>query len=164
MEIPVPEPSDEAASTPSVSTWLEQRQAGDTAAAQPLWKRYFARLVTLAHQRLSPQPRQHSDAEDVALSAFHSFYDALAHGRYPVLAAHVSEAPRPLRACWPEVPADLEAVALRGLAKAPAQRFATVDALEAALRQCACAGQWTERQARAWWQMAGMTTTGDTMW
>jgi hypothetical protein len=34
---------------PSVSTWLRLLRAGDPAAAQPLWERYYADLVRLAH-------------------------------------------------------------------------------------------------------------------
>jgi hypothetical protein len=35
----------------SVSRWLGQLQAGDAAAAQPLWERYFGQLVQLARTR-----------------------------------------------------------------------------------------------------------------
>jgi len=36
----------------SVTGWLARLQAGDDTAAQPLWERYFLRLVTLARSRL----------------------------------------------------------------------------------------------------------------
>jgi hypothetical protein len=32
----------------SVTRWIDQLQAGDLAAAQPLWERYFQLLVELA--------------------------------------------------------------------------------------------------------------------
>src|SRR5437868_5499875 len=36
----------------SISRWIGDLKAGDAAAAQPLWERYFARLVQLARKRL----------------------------------------------------------------------------------------------------------------
>ena len=74
-----------------------------------------------------------------------------------VLAAHLYEPPAPPSRHRPEVAADLEAVVLRCLAKAPADRFPDVASLEAALGACACAGQWSPAEAAAWWRsMAGV--------
>src|SRR4051812_21420646 len=72
----------------SVTLWLGALRAGDLDAAQPLWERYFAQLVRLARARLRAIPRAGADAdeEDAALSAFDSFCDGAAHGRYPRLA------------------------------------------------------------------------------
>jgi hypothetical protein len=56
----------------SVTTWVEQLRAGDHAAAQRLWQRYFPRLVGLARRRLQGVSRRAADEEDVAFSAFHS--------------------------------------------------------------------------------------------
>jgi DNA-directed RNA polymerase specialized sigma24 family protein len=70
----------------SVSHWLDRLQAGDHAAAQPLWEVYFQRLVALARARLQGAPRQAADEEDVALSAFASFCRGAAQGRFPQLA------------------------------------------------------------------------------
>jgi DNA-directed RNA polymerase specialized sigma24 family protein len=70
----------------SVSHWLGQLQAGDHAAAQPLWERYFQRLVGLARKKLQNAPRRAADEEDVALSAFDSFCRGAAGGRFPQLA------------------------------------------------------------------------------
>src|SRR5262249_27764786 len=56
------------------------------AAAQPLWERYFARLVGLARARLHGATRRARDEEDVALSAFDSFCRHAAAGRFPRLA------------------------------------------------------------------------------
>jgi DNA-directed RNA polymerase specialized sigma24 family protein len=67
----------------SVTFWLDQLQAGDKGAAQPLWERYFARLVGLARQRLLGVRRTAVDEEDVALSAFNSFCLATEQGRFP---------------------------------------------------------------------------------
>jgi len=66
----------------SVTTWIGLMKAGDAAAASQLWARYFARLVELARDRLRGLPRRASDEEDVALSAFHSFWQAVGEGRF----------------------------------------------------------------------------------
>jgi DNA-directed RNA polymerase specialized sigma24 family protein len=70
----------------SVTDWIGRLQAGDQAAARPLWERYFRRLVGLARQNLQGAPRGAADEEDVALSAFASFCRAVAQGRFPRLA------------------------------------------------------------------------------
>src|SRR5262245_3358439 len=70
----------------SVSRWLDLLQAGDSAAAQQLWQRYFHRLVGLARKRLADTPRRAADEEDVALSAFDSFCRNAERGRFPDLA------------------------------------------------------------------------------
>src|SRR5262245_31923229 len=69
----------------SVSGWLAQLQAGEDEAAQPLWERYFRRLVELARSRLRGVPRSAADEEDVALSAFDSFCRGATQGRFPQL-------------------------------------------------------------------------------
>ena len=58
---------------------------------------------------------------------------------------------------WPtkhemSVPADLERVVLRCLAKRREDRFQDVQSLEEALTECAAADQWTQRHAACWWQ------------
>lgn len=81
----MPVPNDQAG---SVTYWLDELKAGDPAAAQPLWDRYFDRLVRLARKRLSLARRNNpvEDEEDAALSAFDSFCDGAAQGRFPRLA------------------------------------------------------------------------------
>src|SRR5262249_60952286 len=69
----------------SVSNWIDQLKAGDRAATQQLWGRYFQRLVSLARAKLQGAPRRAADEEDVALSAFHSFCRAAELGRFPRL-------------------------------------------------------------------------------
>src|SRR5262249_34375709 len=69
-----------------------------------------------------------------------------------MLVAHVHERPAPPSELRAEVPADLEEVVMRCLRKDPAQRFPTVAALDEALARCACAGEWDESQAAAWWR------------
>jgi RNA polymerase sigma factor (sigma-70 family) len=70
----------------SVTNWIGQLQAGDPAAAQKLWERYFRRLVGLARKKLQDTPRGAADEEDVALSAFASFCRDASGGQFPQLA------------------------------------------------------------------------------
>ncbi|MBN2578131.1 MAG: RNA polymerase subunit sigma-70 [Pirellulales bacterium] len=70
----------------SVSDWLGRLKAGDPAAAEQLWERYFPRLMRLAQRRLETAPRRAADEEDAALSAFHSFCRGIKNGRFPQLA------------------------------------------------------------------------------
>jgi DNA-directed RNA polymerase specialized sigma24 family protein len=69
----------------SVTRWLGELKAGRPVAAQRLWERYFTDLVRLARARLRMVPRAAEDEEDVALSAFDSFYTAATQGRFPLL-------------------------------------------------------------------------------
>jgi DNA-directed RNA polymerase specialized sigma24 family protein len=72
----------------SVTCWLGDLKGGDLAAAQPLWERYFARLVGVARGKLKRVRRTSvgEDEEDAALSAFNSFCGGMARGRFPQLA------------------------------------------------------------------------------
>jgi DNA-directed RNA polymerase specialized sigma24 family protein len=67
----------------SISQWLNQLKAGDPSVAQPLWDRYFERLVELARKKLQGSRQAVADEEDVALSVFASFCRGAAHGRFP---------------------------------------------------------------------------------
>jgi DNA-directed RNA polymerase specialized sigma24 family protein len=69
----------------AVTVWLGRLQAGESAAARPLWEKYFHRLVGLARGRLRDAPRRVGDEEDVALSAFDSFCRNAEAGRFPQL-------------------------------------------------------------------------------
>jgi DNA-directed RNA polymerase specialized sigma24 family protein len=68
-----------------VTRWLQQLKAGDRDAAQPLWERYFPRVVALARDRLRALARAAADEEDVALSALDSFCRNAERGRFPRL-------------------------------------------------------------------------------
>ena len=74
----------------SITGWIAGMKAGDLAAAQPLWERYFTRMVDLARARLRASGRRVHDAaideEDAALSAFDSLCAGLARGQFPQLA------------------------------------------------------------------------------
>jgi DNA-directed RNA polymerase specialized sigma24 family protein len=69
----------------SVSQWINLLRAGDPAAAQRLWERYFEKLVELAAHKLNGQPLRAADEEDVALSSFAALCRGLQRGRYPQL-------------------------------------------------------------------------------
>jgi DNA-directed RNA polymerase specialized sigma24 family protein len=69
----------------TVTFWIGQLKAGDRAAAQPLWENYFRQLVARARHKLAGTQRRAADEEDVALSAFDSFYRAAENGRFPQL-------------------------------------------------------------------------------
>jgi len=71
----------------SVTHWLGDLKVGDLAAAQPLWERYFGKLVVLARGKLRRLNKTgaEEDEEDAALSAFNSFCEGAARGRFPKL-------------------------------------------------------------------------------
>ena len=71
----------------SITRCVGDLKAGDQAAAQALWERYFDHLVRLARRRLAISRRggADEDEEDAALSAFDSFCAGLAGGRFPRL-------------------------------------------------------------------------------
>lgn len=72
----------------SANRWIERLESGDELAAQRLWEVFFDRLVRLAHGRLQNRYKKTVDAEDIALSAFHSFCRGVANHRFPSLADH----------------------------------------------------------------------------
>ena len=61
--------------------------------------------------------------------------------------SHARDAVQPPSQLVPDVPADVEAVLLKCLAKEPAERFATAAALGRALAACSVAGEWTREDA-----------------
>jgi RNA polymerase sigma factor (sigma-70 family) len=69
----------------TVTTWIHLLQAGETQAAQRLWERYFPRLLEVARAKLYGTAKQVADEEDVALSAFHNFVQAVAQKQIPQL-------------------------------------------------------------------------------
>jgi hypothetical protein len=68
-----------------------------------------------------------------------------------VMAAHASEPIRPPSQMGFGVPGDLEAVVLKCLAKAPADRFACAREVAVALGSCRCAADWDDARAERWW-------------
>jgi serine/threonine-protein kinase len=69
-----------------------------------------------------------------------------------VMIAHVRDEVVPPSERQADVPADLERVILRCLAKRPEGRFQDADSLEQALADCAAANQWTQADAARWWR------------
>ena len=69
----------------SVTYWIDLLKAGDAAAAQHIWDRFFARLVHLARVHLRGLSRGPADEEDIALSAFNRFCLAVRRGQFPKL-------------------------------------------------------------------------------
>ncbi|HEV3117127.1 MAG TPA: serine/threonine-protein kinase, partial [Gemmataceae bacterium] len=69
-----------------------------------------------------------------------------------VMIAHARDEVTPPSQLQADVPADLERVILRCLAKNREDRFQAADSLEQALAQCAAADQWTQSDAVQWWQ------------
>src|SRR5262249_21514868 len=77
-----------------------------------------------------------------------------------VLIAHARDDVVPPSQLQTGVPADLERVILRCLAKRPEDRFPDVDHLDQALAGCAAADRWTQSDAARWWHEHQQTTTG----
>lgn len=53
------------------------------------------------------------------------------------------------------MPASLEAIVLRCLAKLPTDRYPTAEALRQDLARCADFDPWSDRQAASWWAQHG---------
>jgi DNA-directed RNA polymerase specialized sigma24 family protein len=68
-----------------MTLWIEKLKAGDSAAAEAIWRGYIESLLRLVRHRMSSLPRRVSDEDDVALSALHSFFRGAAAGRFPAL-------------------------------------------------------------------------------
>jgi serine/threonine-protein kinase len=68
-----------------------------------------------------------------------------------VCAQHMHREPTPPSQLTP-VPAELEAILLRCLAKRPAERYASANALAAALGELVLDKAWDEDEARRWWR------------
>lgn len=73
---------DEAQTNWTSLVLLERFRDGDDLAADALFARYFERLTVLARSRLSPRLAGRTDPEEVALSAYRSFFVAASEGRY----------------------------------------------------------------------------------
>jgi DNA-directed RNA polymerase specialized sigma24 family protein len=69
----------------SITRLISLIKQGDQDAGQRIWDAYFLKLVNLARSRLRNAARRAADEEDVALSAFDSFFRRAAHGQFPRL-------------------------------------------------------------------------------
>src|SRR5262249_10261679 len=68
-----------------------------------------------------------------------------------VMNAHLRDRVVPPSRYRPGIPADLEQVVLRCLAKDPDGRFQSAEELEKVLAACATAHEWDARKAADWW-------------
>lgn len=68
----------------TVTLWVDQAKSGDPAAIKGLWDRYEQRLTSTARAMLANfmQVAILESSEDVARSAFHSFYQGLVQDRF----------------------------------------------------------------------------------
>jgi serine/threonine-protein kinase len=69
-----------------------------------------------------------------------------------ILFAHANDPPRPLREINENVPADIQHVVLRCLAKQPADRYQDTQQLMEALERCTTARDWTREDSLRWWR------------
>jgi DNA-directed RNA polymerase specialized sigma24 family protein len=69
----------------SVTNWIAPLKQGEHGVVQPLWERYFDRLIHLARAKLSGGHGLVADEEDVALSAIDCFCRAAAAGQFTSL-------------------------------------------------------------------------------
>lgn len=76
-----------------------------------------------------------------------------------VLVAHAREEAVPPSQWRPDIPADLEQVVMRCLAKRPEDRYADAASLESALGECEAAGEWSREQAARWWNVSEQGAT-----
>ena len=67
----------------SITRWLDGLKAGQSDAADAIWRRYYQRVLAVARRRLRSAPHQAvEDSEDVALSAFQGLYAGAAQGQF----------------------------------------------------------------------------------
>jgi serine/threonine-protein kinase len=80
-----------------------------------------------------------------------------------VMIAHARDEVVPLSTLQRDVPADLEQIIVRCLAKGPEDRFQDAGSLEKALAECSAADQWSQLDAARWWRQhqQSATITGD---
>lgn len=72
-----------------------------------------------------------------------------------IILSHAHDAVVPPTQLRADLPADLERVILRCLAKNPAERYESAAALREALAECSHQGGWTSQDAAQWWKANG---------
>ncbi len=104
------------------------------------------------------EPDEHCDVYSLGAVAYY-----LVTGRPPfegdraikIILAHAHDEVVPPSRIRPDVPADLERIVMRCLAKNPQERYPTARALREALADCEAAGRWTHAEAAEWWRAHG---------
>ena len=76
-----------------------------------------------------------------------------------VIMMQISKMPEPPSSLVLGVPADLERVVMKCLAKNAADRYQTIEELDRALAACADASRWSGLDASTWWSSLPVTTT-----
>jgi serine/threonine-protein kinase len=66
--------------------------------------------------------------------------------------AHANHAAVPPSESQADIPADVEQIVMRCLAKSPSDRYQSAADLRDALAACGCAVEWTETHASTWWR------------
>lgn len=69
----------------SITRLIGQMKDGQADAVERLWAVYFQKLVALARRKLAAAPQMKTDDEDLALSAFKSFWAGVRDDRFPQL-------------------------------------------------------------------------------
>lgn len=69
----------------SITRLIGLARDGRAEAIERLWQVYFHKLVAVAKKKLAPTTRRLADEEDVALSAFASFWNGARQDRFPQL-------------------------------------------------------------------------------
>ncbi len=67
----------------SITQWLSKLQAGQSQAAEAIWNRYQAKLVSIASKKLDQNPDRSIDGEDLVQSSFRYVFVAIQNGKYP---------------------------------------------------------------------------------
>ncbi len=78
-----PNERDEESTSGSITRWIDLFRVGNADAAEQIWNRYFSSIVSVARAKLGIIPNGTLDAEDIALSAFHTLYRAASADRLP---------------------------------------------------------------------------------
>src|SRR5262245_29937567 len=74
----------------SITRLIGLAKAGAPEGVEGLWAVYFRKMVALARRKLDASPRRVADEEDVALSAFKSFWNGARQDRFPQLTDRTS--------------------------------------------------------------------------
>jgi hypothetical protein len=67
----------------SISHWLCMLKCGQQHAAEPIWDRYYKKLVSIASQRLRENPDRSIDGEDIVQSSCKNVFSSILNGKYP---------------------------------------------------------------------------------